>query len=105
MITKASGTHLNISYEDVQDTYPKDCLNTFGEKKPVQILAQRIWFCVVKWLYFGETAKWKQLEKKTIFETQVSENTFQKNDTSTLVFKCYYLYLLYFKNIVFKIQC
>lgn len=35
IIAKASGTHLNTSYEDVQNqgTYPKDCLNTYGGKK------------------------------------------------------------------------
>lgn len=73
MITTTSGTHLNTSYEDVQNQgiYPKDSQNTFGGKKIVQILAQRIWFYVVKWLYFGGTTNHKQPENKTDFETQV----------------------------------
>lgn len=74
MITKTSGTHLNTSYEDVQNQgiYPKDSLNTFGGKKIVQILAQRIY--VVKWLYSGGTMKQKQPEKKLCFKLRCSEN-------------------------------
>lgn len=69
MIIKASGTHLQTSYEDVQKQgmYPKDCLNTSRGKK----IAQRIGFFVAKWLDFGGTTKQKQLENKTAFETQV----------------------------------
>lgn len=52
---------------------PQRLSKHFWEKKIkiVQILAQRIRFYVVKWLYFGQTTKWKQPENKTAFETQV----------------------------------
>lgn len=74
MLIKASGTHLNTRYEDVQnqDIHHKDCLNPFGEKKIiiVQRFAEESDFTWSNGFVLGETTKQKQPENKTTFKTQ-----------------------------------
>lgn len=54
---------------------------------------------------FGEQQNKNNWKTKLPLELKCSENIVQKKDTSSLAVKCYYFYLLYFKIIVFKIQC
>lgn len=105
MITTTSGIH---SYEDVQNQgiYPKDSLNTFGGGiKLCKYLLKESDSMWSNGFILGEQQNTNNQKTKLTLKLRCSENIVQKKDTSTLVYKCYYFYLLYLKIIVFKIQC
>lgn len=107
MLIKASGTHLNTHYEDVQnqDIHHKDCLNAFGKKKKklCKDLLKESDFTWSNGFVFGETTKQKKPRKQNYLQNSVALRVqfrkTKKKDASIFIFRCYYFYVLSFKII------